>query len=69
MVYKLFDNEIGSRVSVYEELAQELHKPLFKKFKRRKVYARFKQNIWSADSAEMRSLCSKNDGVKHFYAP
>ena len=27
--------------SVNEELAQELHKPMIKKFKRRKGYARF----------------------------
>ena len=33
---------------------------MIKKFKRRKVYARFKANIWAADLAEMGSLSSFN---------
>ena len=45
MVYKFFDKKKGSRVSLNEQLAEELHKPVTKKFKRRKVYARFKDNI------------------------
>ena len=45
MVYKFFDEKTGSGVSVNEQLAEELHKPVAKKFKRRKVYARFKDNI------------------------
>ena len=48
-----------------EELAEELHKPVIKKFKRRKVYARFKDNIWAVDLAEMWSLFSKNINVKY----
>ena len=47
-------------LSVNEQLAKELYKPVIKKFKRRKVYARFKDNIWAADLAEMESLSSKN---------
>ena len=47
MVYKFFDKEQGS--SVNEKLAQELHKPVIKKFKRTKIYARFKADIWAAD--------------------
>ena len=55
----------GSGVSVSEQLAKELHKPVNKKFKRRKVFARFKDNIWAADLAEMESLSSKNKSVKN----
>ena len=33
---------------------------MIKEFKRRKAYARFKDNIWAGDLAEMRSLSSKN---------
>ena len=40
-------------ISVNEQLAEELYKPVIKKFKRRKAYARFKDNIWAADLAEM----------------
>ena len=65
MVYKIFNKKTGSEVSVNEELAEELHKPLIKKFKRRKVYARSKENIRAADLAEMESLSSKNDNVKY----
>ena len=35
----------GSRLSVNEQLAEELHKTVIEKFKRRKVYVRFKDNI------------------------
>ena len=59
MVYKFFDKKKESRVSLNEQLAEELHKPVTKKFKRRKVYARFKDNIQAADLPEMESLSSK----------
>ena len=52
-------------ISVNEQPAEELHKPVIKKFKRRKVYARFKDNIWAVDLAEMRPLSSKNKSVKY----
>ena len=65
MVYKFFDKKTGSRISENEQLAEELHKPVTKKFKRRKVYARFKDNIWAADLAEMGSLSSKNKNIKY----
>ena len=75
MVYKFFDKKTRSGaiatsragVSVNEQLAEELHKPVTKKFKRRKVYARFKDNIWAADLAEMGSLSSKNKNVKYLW--
>ena len=53
MVYKVFHKKTGSGRSLNEQLAEELHKPVITKFKRRKVYARFKDNIWTADLAEM----------------
>ena len=62
---KFFDKKTGWGISVNEQLAEELHKPVIKKFKRRKVYARFKENIWVTDLAEMGSLSSKNKKVKY----
>ena len=53
MVYKVFDKKTGLGVSVNQQLAEELHKPVIKKFKRRKFYARFKDSIWAADLVEM----------------
>ena len=65
MVYKFFDKKTGSRASVNAQLAEELQKPVIKKFERRKVYARFKDNIWAADLAELGSLSSKNKNGKY----
>ena len=67
MVYNVFKKIRGSgaKSSANEEPAQKLHKPVIEKFKRRKVYARFKDNIWAADLAVMGSLFSKNRDVKY----
>ena len=40
-------------------LDDELHKPVMKKLNKRKVYLRFKDNIWGIDLGDMQSL-SKN---------
>ena len=53
MVYKFFDKKTESGMSVNEQLAEELQKLVIKKFKRRKVSARFEGNIWAAGLAEM----------------
>ena len=45
MVCKFYDKKTGSGVSIDKQLAQELHKSVIKTFKRRKIYARFKENI------------------------
>ena len=65
MVYKVFDKQTWSALRADEQLAEELHEPVTKKFRRRKVYARFKGNIWPADVAEMEPLCFKNKNVKY----
>ena len=65
MIYKFFDKKTGSGASVNEELAEELHKPVIKKFNSRRVYVRFKDIIWAADLAEMGSLSSKNKNVRY----
>ena len=45
--------------------AKELHTPVIKKFKGRKVYVIFKDNISAAGLAEMELLSSKNKNVKY----
>ena len=65
MIFKVFGKKVGWRVSVNEKLAEELHKPIIKKTKRRKVYAIFKANIWAADLTEMGLLSSSNKNVKY----
>ena len=65
MLYKIFDEKTGSGISVNEQLAEELHKPIIKKLERRKVYTRFKDNIQAADLAGMGSLSYSNRNVKY----
>ena len=65
MIYQFFDKKTGSGISANQQIAEDLHKPVIKKFKRRKIYARLKYNIWAADSAEMEPLSSKNKNIKY----
>ena len=51
MAFMFFDKKTALEANVNEELAQKLHKSVIKKFKIRKVYATFKNNIWPADLA------------------
>ena len=59
MIYKFFDKKKGSEISVNEQLAKDLQKPVIRKFRRRQVKFSFKDNIWAGDLAEVRSLSSK----------
>ena len=74
MVYKFFDEKSASRnksrrSGVYAEpnyqLASELHKQASRKFKRRKVYSSFRDNIWGVDLAHIQSLSKYNKGIKY----
>ena len=62
MVYNCFDKKSSGR-GVNEpnyQLVDELHKPIIKKFKKRKVYSSFRDNIWGVDLADMQSLSKYN---------
>ena len=56
---------IGSGIVSSSILADELHKPVIKKFNKRKVYSQFKDNIWGVDLAHTQSLSRKNKGIKY----
>ena len=47
------------------QLANELHKPTIKNFKKRKVYSFFIDNIWGVDLANMQSLSKYNKRIKY----
>ena len=66
MFYKFFDKKSkGSGINEPNyQLANELHKPIIRKFKKRKVYSSFKDNIWGVDLADMQSLSKYNKGIK-----
>ena len=73
MVYKFFDKKSsGSGVTILanksavksipqnEQLAEELHQPIIKKFKKRKVYSAFKDYTWASDLADMQLISKFN---------
>ena len=68
MVYKFFDSKVsGSGAKLIpenEQLAEELHKPIIRKFEKRKVYSTFKDNIWGVDLADMQLLSKYNKGIR-----
>ena len=72
MVYKFFDKKSASR-NKYKgsgnkpnyQLANELHRPIITKFKNRKVYSAFRDNIWGIDLADMQSLSKYIKGNKY----
>ena len=66
MVYKFFDKKSKeSGLKENQQLANELHKPIIRKFKKRKVYSPFKDNIWGVDLADMQLISKHNKGVRY----
>ena len=70
MIYKFVDQKTpGSGIKneniSNKELAEDLHKPIIKTFKKRKVHSHFMDNIWSANLADM-PLISKFSERIHF---
>ena len=63
MVSKFFDKKTGSGIIINEQLAEELHKPGIKKWGRRQAHARFKDNTWASDLAEMEQFSTKKKSV------
>ena len=48
-----------------QQLTNELHKPIIRKFKIRKVYSSFKDNIWGVDLADMQLINHYNKGIRY----
>ena len=66
MVYKFFDKKsMGSGIASSPILADKRHKPIIRKFNKRKVYSQFKNNIRGVDLADMQLLSRKNKGIKY----
>ena len=47
-----------------QQLVEELHKSIIRKFKKRKVYASFKDHTWGANLADMQSINKFNKGFR-----
>ena len=70
MIYKFFDKKskgsgIKNEIKENQQLANELHKPIIRKFKKRKVYSFFKDNIWSVDLADVQLISKYNKGIRY----
>ena len=74
IVYTFFDKKSTSlnKFSVSSivnepnyQLANELHKSIIRKFKKRKVYSPFRDNTTDVDLADMQSLSKYNKGIKY----
>ena len=65
MVWKFFDKKSKASGIENKQLADELHKPIIKKFKKRKKYSSFKDNIWGVDLADMQLISKFNKGIKY----
>ena len=72
MVYKFFDKKTkvsgvtlaNKSILQNEQLVEELHQPIIRKFERREVYSAFKDNIWAADLADMQLISKFNKGFR-----
>ena len=61
MVYKYFDKKssgwtVKNEIISDKDLAEELHKPIIRKFEKRKVHAPFADNSWVADLADLADM-------------
>ena len=70
MVYKFFDKKskgsgIKNEINENKQLANELQKPIIRKFKKRKVYSYFKDNILGVDLADMQLINKYNKGIRY----
>ena len=71
MVYKCFDKKskgsfksaIKNKIKRNEQLAEKLHKPIIRKFEKRKIYSLFKDNIWGPDLADMQLISKSGKGI------
>ena len=69
MFYKFFDKKtsdsgIKNENMSGQQLAEELHKPIIRKFTKRKVHSTFINNIWGADLADMQLISKFNKGFR-----
>ena len=63
MIKSLQVKVLKMKLKKNQQLAEELHKPIIRKFKKRKGYSSFKDNIWCADLADMQLKSRFNKGI------
>ena len=78
MVYKVFDEKsslladksasdkgVRNEYISNQELAEELHKQIIRKFIKRQVYWCYEDNIWDVDIAGMQLISKYNKGIRY----
>ena len=70
MVYTFFDKKskgagIKNEIMENQQLANELHKPIIRKFRKREVHSSFKDNIWGVNLADMQLLSKYSKGIRY----
>ena len=63
MVYTFFDKKNAGEIMQNKQLAEELHKPIIRKFEKRKVQSSFIDDLWDADLANMQLFSKFYEGV------
>ena len=73
MIYKFFDEkskgvclkENQGNLLAISQLVDDLHKLIIRKFKKRKVYFSFKDNIWGVDLADMQLISKHSKEIRY----
>ena len=71
MVYTFFDKKshgsgIKNVIKQNQQLANELHKPVIRRLKKRKVYSSFNNNVWGVALADMQLILKYNKGIRYY---
>ena len=59
------NNNNNNNIEWSNELADELHKPIRRKFRKRRVFANEVDSMWAADLVDMQSFSRSNKGYKY----
>ena len=60
LIKKTSGGTVKNEIISNKELTEELHKPIIRKSKKRKVHRPFINNIWAADLADMQLISKLN---------
>ena len=59
-IKKTYGRTVKNEIISNKELAEELHKPIIRRFSKRKVHLPFKDNVWNANLADMQLISKSN---------
>ena len=76
MVYKFFDEKsgdiqlthtgVGIGISENQQIANELHQPIIRKFEKWKVHSSYRDNIWGAGIVDLQLISKYNNWGRFF---